>query len=133
MKLRLSENPKEWRKAALVWTAALAAAAVLLAIRGRVTQVQAVAAIAGLAALGAASWIRPALFRPVYRFVMTITFYVGQFVGRVLLVVFFLIAVTPLALLLRLMGKDLLKCRRPARETSYWRPAPALGDLRKLF
>ncbi len=133
MKLRLSENPNEWRKALLVWTAAPAIGLVVLACRGRVTPLPAGTAIAAIVVVALVGLARPILFRPVYRAVMTVTFHVGQVVGRVVLFVFFLAIITPLALLLRAMGKDLLQLRRSVRETSYWREAPALGSLRKLF
>jgi hypothetical protein len=66
-------------------------------------------------------WLRPRLFRPVYRGVMTASFYVGQGMGRVLLAIFFVTVLSPLALM-RLLGKDLLRLKRDAKAETYWRP-----------
>jgi hypothetical protein len=64
---------------------------------------------------------------------MTASFHVGQVMGRVLLVVFFFLLVTPVGILLRWLGKDLLHLRRNAQRTTYWEPARPEGSLERLF
>ena len=78
-------------------------------------------------------WLRPRWFRPIYRAVMTASFYVGQVMGRVLLAIFFVVALTPLALVLRLFGKDLLRLKRDTKAQSYWRPAKVSQDFDQQF
>ena len=51
-----------------------------------------------------AALICPRWFRGFYRAGMTVSFHFGQVVGKVLLTVFFFLFLTPLGLLLRLMG-----------------------------
>src|SRR5256885_17217061 len=77
--------------------------------------------------------LRPRLFRGFYRAGMTISFYIGQVMGRILLTVFFILVVTPLGLLLRLAGKDLLQLKRPPGAGSYWRPAKTSNQVDCLF
>ncbi len=55
----------------------------------------------------------PGLGRFVYLAVNVPTGILGHFVSRIILVVLFLVVFTPIGLLLRLMGKDLLHLRRP--------------------
>jgi hypothetical protein len=63
---------------------------------------------------------------------MTVSFHIGQVMGRILLTVLFVIVVTPMGLLLRLFGKDLLQLkRRPT--TSYWRAAKNANQFDRMF
>lgn len=132
MQPKLKENPREWQKFAAV-LCALAGVATLVAWRrgwvpGEVwIPVSAAAALTMLAAL-----LRPRWFRPVYRGGMTLSFHVGQAIGKVLLVALFLLFVTPLGLALRLFGKDLLALRR-RNVDSYWVEAKPPGRLDQMF
>jgi len=47
---------------------------------------------------------------------------------HVILGLTFFLVVTPLGLLLRLMGKDLLQISKAARKTSYWTPLDKEGS-----
>jgi hypothetical protein len=64
---------------------------------------------------------------------MTASFHVGQVTGKVLLTVFFLLVVTPLGLLLRITGKDLLGLKRNLEDASYWRDSRPPGPLDRQF
>ena len=64
---------------------------------------------------------------------MTVSFYIGQIVSRVLLTVLFLLVVTPLGLLLRLFGKDLLHLKRKPASESYWQPVNRPQNLNRQF
>jgi hypothetical protein len=77
--------------------------------------------------------VRPGWFRGFYRGGMTVSFHIGQVIGRILLTVFFLIVVTPLGLLLRLSGKDLLQLKRPTGANSYWRAAKTGNQFDRMF
>jgi hypothetical protein len=131
MKLRLKEQPKEWIKFAVVWTVALAALIYLLRRWG---WLGAEAASVGWVLLGlglAAVLARPRLARPVYRAVMRGSFAVGQVFGKLLLGLFYLVVLTPMALLLRALGKDFLRTRGSAE--SYWLPARTNERFENLF
>ena len=107
MKLIYREDPKEWRKSA-----------VLLALLG-------------LVAIGAA--LRPRWFRGWYRLSLRLGFYSSQFIGRCVLMIFFIFILTPLGFVLRLMGKDPLQLERPREAATYWHQAKEGSSLDRLF
>lgn len=133
MKLKLKEEPREWLK----FTGVMALAGALVAfalLRRRVISREAfvatlIALVVGLAICA----VHPRWFRGFYRVGMTASWHVGQVMGRVLLTVFFLLLVTPLGLLLRLLGKDLLELKRRPDAASYWRVAKKPGPLDRMF
>jgi hypothetical protein len=132
MKLKLKEEPKEWLKFTVVMAVVVVAMAVLL-LRRKIIGTEALAgiAIALVLALGACA-VRPRWFRGFYRFGMTASFRVGQVLGWVWLTLFFLLVLTPLGLLLRTFGKDLLAMKRRKVDT-YWRAARPPGGFDRQF
>ncbi|UCC98531.1 MAG: hypothetical protein JSW66_01290 [Phycisphaerales bacterium] len=67
--------------------------------------------------------MRPAVLRPVHKSWMTFSTIIGWFMSRLILILLFYLVVTPTALLLRIMGHDMLniKSTKTSRE-SYWIP-----------
>ena len=61
----------------------------------------------------------PAGLKPVYRVWMTLAVILGYFVSRILLSVIYYLVVTPIGLIMRLIGKDLLDLKLKDRD-SYW-------------
>jgi hypothetical protein len=133
MKLRLKEDPKEWRKA--VWFGALGFGLLssLLCWRGVLTVPGWLAILTALALIALTAALRPRWFRGYYRGVSWVGFHVGQVVGFVLLTAVFLLVLTPLGLVLRLAGKDLLRLRRSPEAQSYWSAARPGNSLDRLF
>jgi hypothetical protein len=133
MQPKLKENPWEWRKFTWVVVALLgllAAGAYRRHWLGR-TGGASVLAVLVLVALVAGVW--PQGFRGFYRRGMTVSFHVGQFLGRLMLVLFFLVVVTPLGWMLRWTGKDLLRLRRDTNATTYWHPVRNSRHFDRLF
>jgi hypothetical protein len=133
MKLKLKEDPTEWRNFTLICCAAvlvLCAVAARSAVVGRewTTAGCVVAAAAGLVAI----WHPPA-FRGFYRGIMAVSFRIGQVMGKVILGIVYLLVVTPLGLAMRVAGKDPLQRRGKREKESYWREARPVGDFEKLF
>jgi hypothetical protein len=131
--LRLKEKPIEWIKFTAVMGLAVNVVAWLLWWRGQLglalpTATAVVAVVATLTAM-----IRPRWFRGFYRGGMTVSFHIGQVIGKVLLTLFFFLLVTPMGLLLRLLGKDLLRLQRKPGETSGWHPARNSRDFDRMF
>lgn len=133
MALRLKEDPREWRKFGLSLAAAPALLLALLGWRGTLAPPTAGLLALLPAALACAALVRPRALRPVYRAGMRLGHVLGRVVGRVLLAALFVVMVTPLGLLLRVLGKDLLRLRRPHDAKTYWQPARPLGDLDRMF
>lgn len=133
MQPKLKENPSEWFK----FTAVMAATAAVLATllwRRHLLGTSGLGTIAALLALGvAACALKPRWFRGFYRAGMTASFHAGQVMGRILLSIVFLLVVTPLGLILRLTGKDLLQLRCDPKAATYWCKAAAPGPLDRQF
>ena len=63
----------------------------------------------------------PAVLMPLHKVWMTFAVIMGWFMTRVMLGVLFFVVLTPIALLLRLLGKDLLNTKfDKAASQSYW-------------
>jgi len=131
--LRLKENPIEWIKFTAVIGVAVNAVLWLLWRRGALPIAVPVAAGAIAVLLVIAAVIRPYSFRGFYRGGMTVSFHIGQTIGKVLLVVFFFLFVTPTGLLLRLFGKDLLRIKRTPGKKTYWHPAKNSHEFDRMF
>jgi len=133
MKLIYKEDPKEWRKSALLAALGLAILSSLLRWRRHlpVNAWCAVLAMLGLAVICA--FLQPQWFRGWYRLSLRLGFYSSQFIGRCVLTVFFIFIMTPLGWVLRLMGKDPLQLRRPPNAATYWHPAKDCNPLDRLF
>jgi ABC-type uncharacterized transport system permease subunit len=133
MKLKLKEEPREWRKA--VWLSALGLALLSSLLRWRrVLPGRGWAAVLCLlAALAVAAAVRPRWFRGYYRFSARLGFCVSQLAGAIILALFFFIIITPLGLAMRMLGKDPLRLRRVAGIQSYWSEVRRESSLDRLF
>jgi len=133
MKLKLKEEPKEWRKAALMSALGLTVLSSVLRWR-RVLPVAAwAAALCLLAVVAVAAALRPRWFRGYYRFSAKVGFALSQAAGYVVLAIFFVIVITPLGLIMRMLGKDPLRLRRPAGAESHWSEIRRKSSLDRLF
>lgn len=132
MRLKLKENPREWRKFTLVWTIAFTFVVMALRKRAYLSSTGIYVAAAAVLLFFISGLLAPRTMRIPYRGVMTISFYIGQVMGRILLTIFFLLILTPLALLLRLMGKDLLRIKKISAD-SFWQKAPDPASHDRMF
>jgi hypothetical protein len=138
MRLRLKEDPREWRKFAWVLSVVVVALTALFLWRHPESRLGPGVTLMLALLVFVTGTVQPRWFRPIYRGAMTGAHYAGQFFGRVLLAVIFVVLITPLSLLLRGIGKDLLHLRRPSQgseqeEGTYWRPVRPPGPLDRLF
>ena len=133
MKLRLKEQPNEWRKFTAVMTFACGVMAALLHTRKILSRELLIAVWSGLGVILLASLLAPRWFKGFYRVGMTASFHIGQVMGKVILTIFFLVLLTPLGLLLRLLGQDLLRLKPDKTATTYWRPAKTNRQFDRLF
>lgn len=133
MQPKLKENPREWKKFALVLAAMLGLLTWLAAHRGKLSREAWIPAGVCILLIPALAFIRPRWFRPIYRGVMTVSFHIGQVMGKIMLTVFFLLVLTPLGLLLRLLRKDLLALKKKPDATTYWHPAEPASRLDQMF
>jgi hypothetical protein len=133
MRLKLKENPREWRNFAFLCSALFLVLTAVFYFRGFLPGPVAfsLVTLAALSLVTAA--LHPRLFRPLYRCMMRVSFRIGQTLGKVILGAVYLFVVTPLGLLLRLTGKDLLELKRSPHKSTYWKPAKPAGRLEDLF
>ena len=133
MKLRFKEDPKEWRKQALLTALGLVVISGVLRWRHVLTNPIWCGVLAVLGIVAVSAVVQPRWFRGYYRFSMRLGFAISQFVGRVVLLLFFVFIVTPLGWMLRLAGKDALQLKRPRDAETYWQPAKECGPLDRMF
>jgi len=133
MKLKLKEDPKEWRKSA--WMTALGLALFSSMLRWRhILPAAAWGIVLGLlTTLAAAAAVQPAWFRGYYRFSTKLGFQISKIAGYVILTLFFFIIITPIGLIMRILGKDPLRMRRQAGAESYWSKVRGKSSLDRLF
>ena len=131
--LRLKEKPVEWIKFTAVMGLFVNIILWLLWRRGVLPMAVPVAAATIAVLFVIAAMVRPYSFRGFYRGGMTVSFHIGQTIGKVLLVVFFFLFVTPMGLVLRLFGKDLLRLKRTPGEETFWHPAKSSREFDRMF
>jgi hypothetical protein len=89
--------------------------------------------LALLAVVAVCALLQPRWFRGWYRLSLRLGFYSSQFIGRCVLMLFFIAVITPLGCFLRLAGKDPLQLKRPDRVPTYWHPSKDCSPLDRLF
>jgi hypothetical protein len=114
MRLHFKEDPREWRKAALLSLIGPSVLVGILRWRAVVSWTFLGAALALFALVALCAWVRPRWFR------------------RYLTTVFFLI-LTPLGWMLRLSGKDLLQLKSPRDKKTFWQSARQDGSLDRMY
>ncbi len=131
--LRLKENPREWQKFVAVIGVAANLVTWLLWWRGKLPIAVGVGVAGAVAGALLAALLQPRWFRGFYRGGMTLSFQVGQVIGKVMLTLFFFLMVTPLGWVLRLAGKDLLQLKRDATAETWWQPAKNNREFDRMF
>lgn len=131
--MRLKEDAREWRKFGLSSALVLALATGFLCWRGVLAIPWVTGALACCLFGAVLALVRPRLMRTPYRLGMRLSQVLGRVVAPVILSVVFLLLLTPLGLVLRLTGQDLLGRRRDPRKASYWQPPTGSDDLTKMF
>ena len=130
MKKQPKKTKKELRKFGLVMTVPLALIGGYLWWKGRGAYPY---------VLGAATFfllsglLVPQLLRPIEKVWMKFAEIMGAIMTRVILSVAFYLMITPLGLVLRLMGKDLLHLRFEKDCESYWIPAEPDGPATRPY
>ena len=132
IRIRLKEDPREWRKSALFLAGGLALISSALRWRQVLPHKGWLWLLGGLGILALTAVCFPRWFRGYYRWSMRAGVMLSHAVARVVLLMIFFLFLTPLSLLLRLAGKDLLGLKRRQAE-SYWSDSRESGPLDRLF
>jgi hypothetical protein len=115
----LNDSPREIRKFGYLFAGVGVVAAAFLFWKGNPGW-RWVAGFALLFLLGGA--LAPSALRPVYRIWMRFAFVLAWINTRVLLTLFFLLVITPVGVIMRLCGRDILDRRIDRARRSYWSP-----------
>jgi Saxitoxin biosynthesis operon protein SxtJ len=83
--------------------------------------------------IGPLGMMRPALVRPIFVGWMILVFPIGWCVSKLLLGAVFYLLVTPLGLLLRLLGRDFLQRQVDPAAATYWTARSPVNDARRYF
>src|SRR5262245_38398283 len=75
----------------------------------------------------------PRVIRPGFAAWLGLAFPIGWVVSKVVLMFIFWVVMTPVGMLFRATGRDLLQRRRRHDVTTYWKPKPRAGDLASYF
>ena len=104
----------------IVWhkTGSLAAALVLV--------------LAGCA-IGLAGFAAPRVVRPLFIVLMVVNYPIGWLVSHVMMGLIFYLVVTPLGVIMRLLGRDPMERRFDRDAKTYWKPRPAETDSKRYF
>jgi hypothetical protein len=133
MKLNYKEDPKEWRKSTLLTALGLALISSLLRWRKHLPVNAWLIVLAVLGLITICAVLQPRWFRGWYRLSLWLGFYSSQFIGRCILLLFFIFIITPVGFALRLAGKDPLQLRRPRDAKTYWVQSKDCTPLDRLF
>ena len=114
---RIDRSPRSLRKFGLTIGSILLLLAIVLIFRQRVTGWPLAAVAATL--LGLAGFA-PTSLRLLHRFWTQLSLVIGWVMTRVLLTVFYFLAVTPIGLLQRIFGKRAFEVTFPGRDPTYW-------------
>jgi hypothetical protein len=118
------KTPRQLRRFGLVMAVPLGLIAAVMAWKGRTWWPAMAGAAAAFALLGLAF---PRLLGPVERAWMRFALVLSRITTTVLLALTFVLLITPLGLLLRLLGKRPLALSFDKRATTYWRPVEPHG------
>ncbi len=88
----------------------------------------AVVGVLSVAGLSNPSWIRP-----VFILWMKLAFPIGWIVSHLMLAAIYYLVMTPIGLLMRVLGRDPMQRRLDRAATTYWVPHEPSGDTARYF
>jgi hypothetical protein len=120
---KIESNPRKLREFGFVVGGVLSALGIFLWWRGRGAYPYFLLPGVVLVVTGA---ISPIVLKPLQKAWMTLALLMGWVMTRVLLSTLFYLAITPIGLILRLTGKDLLDQKLEPQKQSYWKIRPQI-------
>ena len=130
--LPLHPSPKVLRQFAGMWLVFFGCLAVH---QGLVRNRPLLGVVLGVAAavVGGLGLLRPVAVRWVFVGWMVLVFPLGWLISQVMLLVLFFGLITPVALLFRLKGRDVLRRKPGGGQTTFWMNKETPQDLRRYF
>ena len=124
-------NAKMLRQFAAAWLVFFGILAARLYYRGHHTAAEIVAVVAIV--VGIVGLVKPMFVKGIFVTWMILAFPMGWLVSQIMLLVMYYVFLTPVALIFRLMGRDLLMRKRQSNRASYWLPKQTPSDVRSYF
>ena len=91
-----------------------------------------VAALIG-AGLGLLGVFAPGALKPVFVGLVLVSFPIGLILGELILLMIFIGVFLPMALVFRIIGRDVLQRRMSAESATFWVPRSAPSNVRRYF
>jgi hypothetical protein len=130
IEINKNPSPKELRTFGLLFVAFAALLGLSIAWRHSLRAAEIVWLVGAI--IGAVYFAIAAIRKPAYLGWCYATYPIGWTVSHVVMLATFYLAVTPVALVLRLMGRDLLNQRIDRSAATYWVPH-APSDVKRYF
>ncbi len=133
--VELNRHPgrKELQRFSAIWLPAfLAALGVVLFRRSHALPISLILWLAALLSIGA-GLIAPGLTRPVYLALNIVALPFGWVISHAILLFVYFLVITPIGLMLRLLGRDSLGSSFDRTAKSYWHPRKPSGALDRRF
>ena len=131
--LRLSDKPIEWAKFTLVIAILLVAATWYVSHALSLFKLYPILLSVIILTVVIAAFINPSSFKSFYCNGMKLSYAIGQVISRVILMLFFLIVLTPIALILRILGKEVLSLKFRSGKETYWRASDQDQNFDRMF
>jgi hypothetical protein len=77
--------------------------------------------------------ISSVLLKPIYVLLTLIAFPIGLIVSNTILVLFYILIITPIALFFRIIGRDELNLKPATKRPSYWEDAEGSSDMKRYY
>lgn len=78
-------------------------------------------------------FLQPKLFFPIFRVIMVVTGYIGNFMFYVISTITFYLVLTPIALVMRLFGKEFMQYKIDPTLPTYYEQGSDEHDIEKQF
>jgi len=89
--------------------------------------------VAVAAVVGTAGLLRPQVVRWIFVVSSIAAFPVGWAVSQVMLLTLFLVVISPVAVLFKLVGRDRLRRNRSPQQQTYWKSKTPTADVRRYL
>jgi len=133
--IQLDLNPSSEKLRQFGWTTPVMLLVIGLLLRWRMGLPM--AGLVGLCLVGllvfVASRVSPRLVRPVYVGLMLAGYPIGWVISHLVMVLFYFGVITPVGLIFRLLGRDMLHRRWDPRRETYWTEHPQCDSVERYF
>jgi hypothetical protein len=124
-------NRRELKQFAVAWIVFFCALCIYCIWANRSAAVAIVLAI--VATIGLVEFLRPGALRPVFVLATVLALPIGWVVSHLVMMVVYYVVLTPIGLILRLVGYDPLQRKIDRAAKSYWQPRKSNEDPAQYF